>query len=96
MAIIDFMKASINFTDNLDFTYFINCIDFVDLIDYIDFCTESPPLYSKLILNCLFIVFMAIIDFMKASINFTDYLDFTYFINCIDFVDLIDYIGLTK
>ena len=31
---------------------------------------------------------MAIIDFMKASINFTDYLDFTYFINCIDFVDI--------
>ena len=77
MPIIDFMKAIINFTDYLDFTYFINCIDFVDLIDYIDFCTESPPLYSKLILNCLFIVFMAIIDFMKASINF---------INCIDFV----------
>ena len=56
----------------------------------------TEPLYSKLILNCLFIVFMAIIDFMKASINFTDYLDFTYFINCIDFVDLIDYIGLTN
>ena len=66
------------------------------LTQLLHFCTESQPLYSKLMINCLFIVFMAIIDFMKASINFTDNLDFTYFINCIDFVDLIDYIGLTN
>ena len=66
------------------------------LRSFYTFVQNHEPLYSKSILNCIFIVFMPIIDFMKAIINFTDYLDFTYFINCIDFVDLIDYIGPTN
>ena len=66
------------------------------LRSFYTFVQNHEPLYSKSILNCIFIVFMAIIYFMKAMINLTDYLDFTYFINCIDFVDLIDYIGLTN